>query len=281
MKRTTPYIFLLPAIGLILFFNFVPMLQIIYYSFLRYSVFSESKWIGFENYVHLWSDSNFWWTLGNSFLYILVTPALMILALMLALTVRKAGRSAVFFRASLFFPVITPIVIAGIIWRWMFTEDTGILNYLLSAVHLSNVHWLTSYPTNAFSVMLMTLWRGAGYYMVIFLAGLAAIPKEIEEASILDGASTFQQTTHILVPLLKPTLLFVFVVSASAAMKMFTEIYVLIPGAPISNKALVSYLYQQAFERFDLGYGSAISVILFLMTLSFSYINIRAMEERT
>ena len=162
----------------------------------------------------------------------------------------------------------------------MFTEDTGIFNYLLSAIHLPGVSWLTSYPTNAFSVMLVTLWRGAGYYMVIFLAGLAAIPKEIEEASILDGATTFQQTTHILIPLLKPTLLFVFVVSASAAMKMFTEIYMLIPGSPISNKALVSYLYQQAFERFDLGYGSAISVILFLMTLSFSYVNIRAMEER-
>ncbi|MCX6136769.1 MAG: sugar ABC transporter permease [Ignavibacteriales bacterium] len=281
MKKSVPYLFLFPALGLILFFNFLPMLQIFYYSFLNYSVFSESSWIGTGNYVRLWSDPNFWWTLGNSFLYMLVTPALMTLALMLALAVRRAAGGGIVFRASLFFPVITPIVIVGIIWRWMFTEDTGILNYLLASMHIPPVHWLTSYPMNAFSVMIVTLWRGAGYYMVIFLAGLAAVPKEIEEASILDGATTFQQTRHILIPMLKPTLLFVFVVSASAAMKMFTEIYVLIPGAPISNKALVSYLYQQAFERFDLGYGSAVSVVLFLMTLSFSYVNIRAMETRT
>jgi putative chitobiose transport system permease protein len=280
VNRKAPYIFLFPAIGLLIFFNFIPMIQMVYYSFLRYSVFSESEWTGLSNYARLSTDPYFWWTFANSFLYILVTPALMIVALTLALVVRRATRGVKFFRTALFFPVITPIVIVGIIWKWMLTEDTGVFNYFLSLVNVPKVHWLTSYPTNAFSVMLVTLWRGAGYYMVIFLAGLATIPREIEEASIIDGATPLQQTTHILIPLLKPTLLFVFVVSASAAMKMFTEVYVMIPGAPISNKALVSFLYQQAFERFDIGYGSAVGVVLFIMTLGFSYLNIRAVEAR-
>ncbi len=271
--------FLAPAIGLLLFFVAVPMGQVFYYSFLHYSFFHEHVFAGLDNYRRLFSDSSFWWTLFNSFVYVLVTPVMMVLSLMLALAVRRAVRGAAFFRLVYFIPVITPIVIVGIIWRWMFAEETGIVNYCLSLASLPGVKWLSQYPTNIVSIMILTVWRGAGYYMMIFLAGLAVIPKEIEEAGEIDGANAFQHTVHILLPMLKPTLTLVFVISSTAAIKIFTELYIMIPGAPIANKTLVALLYRQAFERFDLGYGSAIGVVLFAATLAFSYVNIRLMER--
>ncbi len=281
MKKLTPYIFLAPAIALLGFFVILPMVQVAYFSLLHYSFFTDHRFIGFDNYIRLLSDSNFWWALVNSFIYTLVTPILMAVSLILALVVRHRFRSAASFRMIFFLPVVTPIVIVGIMWRWIFTEETGLVNYLLSMLTIERIHWLTDYPTNIASIMIITVWRGMGYYMMIFLAGLALIPKEIEEASLLDGISYRQQVWHIILPMLKPTLIFMLVVSSISAIKIFTELYILIPGAPMSNKALVSFLYFQAFERFDLGYGSAIGVVLFAVTLTLSYTNIRLLERQS
>jgi putative chitobiose transport system permease protein len=256
------------------------MMQVLSFSVMRYSFFGSNKFVGIENYARLLTDTDFWRTFLNSMLYILVTPVLMIVSLVLALSVRQSIRKAAALRLVFFLPVVTPIVVVGIMWKWIFAEDTGLMNYLLSLLSISKVSWLTNYPTNILSVMILTLWRGFGYYMMIFLAGLALLPQEIEEASVLDGASPFQQVVHIIVPHLKPTLLFMAVVSASSAIKLFTEIYVLIPGVPMNNKTLVAYLYRQAFERFDFGYGSALAVVIFLLTFVFSYANIRIMERR-
>jgi putative chitobiose transport system permease protein len=128
--------------------------------------------------------------------------------------------------------------------------------------------------------MIVTVWRGFGYYMMIFLAGLAVIPKELEEASRIDGANRFQRVFHIIIPMLKPTLILIFVLSSTAAIKIFTELYIMIPGTPDSNKTLVYFMYKQAFENFDFGYGSAAGVIIFILTMGFSYINIKLMEEK-
>lgn len=281
MKHKAAYFFMFPAFLFLSLFAFFPMIQIFYFSLLDYNVFGENSFAGLSNYIRLFNDSNFWWTLLNSLIFISVTPLLIIISLSLALMVRQTSGLSKVFRTAYFFPVITPIVIAGIIWRWIFAEDTGLLNYLLTSVSLPAVSWLTEYPTNLFSIMFVTIWRGMGYYMVIFLAGLAAVPKELEEASRLDGANKFQQVWHIIIPQLKPTLLFIFVVSSTAAIKVFTELYIMIPGAPIDNKTLVVFLYREAFERFDFGYGAAIGVVLFLITLGFSYTNIRLLERGT
>jgi len=280
MKKLLPYLFLLPACILLAVFVLYPMMQVLSFSVMRYSFFGSNKFVGIENYARLLTDTDFWRTFLNSMLYILVTPVLMIVSLVLALSVRQSIRKAAALRLVFFLPVVTPIVVVGIMWKWIFAEDTGLMNYLLSLLSISKVSWLTNYPTNILSVMILTLWRGFGYYMMIFLAGLALLPQEIEEASVLDGASPFQQVVHIIVPHLKPTLLFMAVVSASSAIKLFTEIYVLIPGVPMNNKTLVAYLYRQAFERFDFGYGSALAVVIFLLTFVFSYANIRIMERR-
>ncbi len=281
MKRATPYLFLLPAISIVGLFILIPMVQVFCVSFLRYSFFGPNEFIGLENYRTLFRDPNFWWTLSNSLLYVLVTPVLMVVSLVFALSIRRSVKSAKLLRLSFFLPVITPVVVVGIMWKWMFTEETGIINYLLSLAGIPHIPWLTDFPTNMLSVMILTVWRGFGYYMMIILAGLALIPSEIEEAGTLDGATPFQQVIHILLPNLKPTLLFIFIVSSSSAIKLFTELYVLIPGVPMSNKTLVAYLYRISFERFDFGFGSALAVIIFIITSIFSYANFRMMEQRS
>ena len=280
MKTKYAYFFLLPAILFLSVFYLLPAAQVFYYSLLDYNVFGNSIFNGLNNYITLFHDSNFWYALLNSGIFILVTPILMFISLFLALMVRETSSKTKFFRSIYFLPVITPIVIVGIIWRYIFSEDIGLMNYLLSLFSFSQVPWLTNYPTNLISVMIVTVWRGFGYYMMIFLAGLAVIPKELEEASKIDGANKFQRVSHIIVPMLKPTLILVFVLSSTAAIKIFTELYIMIPGTPDSNKTLVYFMYKQAFENFDFGYGSATGVIIFILTMSLSYINIKLMEEK-
>lgn len=279
MKNNKAFLFFLPAFIFLLLFSLIPMFQIFYYSFLEYNLAEEGKFIGINNYLKLFSDDNFWATFVNSLLYIFVTPVLIIISLSAALLVRNLNSLGKIFRSIYFFPVITPLVIAGIIWRWLFAEDFGLINYLLSLFNINKINWLSEYPTNMISIMILTVWRGFGYYMMIFLAGLALIPKEIEESAKIDGANIFQQVFHIIIPQLKPTIIFVFVVSSAAAVKIFTEIYIMIPGAPMHNKTLVSFLFREAFERFNFGYSSAIGVLLFIITLGFSFINIRLMEK--
>ena len=205
MKTKSAYFFLLPAILFLSVFYLLPTIQVFYYSLLNYNVFGESGFVGLRNYSKLLGDSNFWYALLNSGIFILVTPILMFISLLLALMVRETSSTTKFFRSIYFLPVVTPIVIVGIIWRYIFSEDIGLMNYLLSLFSFSQVPWLTNYPINLISIMIVTVWRGFGYYMMIFLAGLAVIPKELEEASKIDGANRFQRVTHIIIPMLKPT----------------------------------------------------------------------------
>lgn len=280
MKTKYAYFFLLPAILFLTIFYLLPTVQVFYFSLLDYNVFGSSIFTGFGNYIALFHDSNFWYALLNSGIFILVTPVLMFISLMLALLVRETSSTSKFFRSIYFLPLVTPIVIVGIIWRYIFSEDIGLMNYFLSLFSFSQVPWLTNYPTNLISIMIVTIWRGFGYYMMIFLAGLAVIPKDLEEASRIDGANRFQRVFHIIIPMLKPTLILIFVLSSTAAIKIFTEFYIMIPGTPDSNKTLVYFMYKQAFENFDFGYGSAAGVIIFILTMGFSYINIKLMEEK-
>ncbi len=280
-KNNRIYFFLFPAFVFLGLFALLPMAQIFYYSFFENNLITENIFVGFDNYTELISDANFWQVLLNSFIYLAVTPVLIIISLTLAIAVREETRFNRFFRTVYFLPVITPLVIAGIIWRWIFAEDTGLLNYLLSVTGIENVKWLSASPQNMFSVMILTVWRGFGYYLLIFLAGLALVSKELEEAAELDGATKFQRSWYILLPQLKPSIILVFVISSASALKIFTELYIMIPGSPMSNKTLVYYLFTEAFERFNFGYSSAAGVVLFVITLAFSYANVKLTAGKT
>lgn len=279
---SVPWLFLAPALAVLGTFIFYPAARVFALSFQDYSFVSDAVWIGFRNYGRLWGDPAFRYALLNSLLYLLVTPVLIAASVSVAFLLDTGVRGIRFFRGLYFLPVVTPMIVVGILWGWLLNEDVGLVNYALLALGLvdEKVSWLTSYPLNLFSVMFVTAWKGLGYFAVIFLAGLTTIPKELEEAAALDGASRWQQLFYVKLPLLKPSIALVAVISSISALKVFDELYVMIPGAPAAEKTLVPLIYQTAFLDFRLGYASAISVVLFLMTLAFSFLNLRFFEGK-
>ncbi|MCA3020428.1 MAG: sugar ABC transporter permease [Rhodocyclaceae bacterium] len=279
-----PYLFLIPACVVLATFVLYPALKAIYLSFTNFNMIREAEFVGFANYLNVWRDPFFWAALKNTLLYmVVVVPVLVIAPIFLAALVNKHIPGIAFIRAAIYLPVITSLVISGLIWKWVY-EEQGILNYVLlaSGVTTDPVAFLTD-PANAlFSVMAVTIWSGMGYYMVIYLAGLQSIPRHLYEVAEVEGVSAWQQMIHITIPLLRPSIAVVTVMSSIAAMKVFEEVYVMTQGGPMdSTKTLVYYLYESAFSEFEMGYASAIGVVLFLLTLVFSLINLRFLREKT
>ena len=280
----TPYLFLIPACVVLGSFVIYPALKAIYLSFTNFNMIREADFVGLANYINLWRDPFFWAALKNTILYmIVVVPVLVIAPIFLAALVNKHIPGIAFIRAAIYLPVITSLVISGLIWKWVY-EEQGILNYVLLATGVTDnpVAFLTD-PANALlSVMAVTIWSGMGYYMVIYLAGLQAIPRHLYEVAEVEGVSAWQQMLHITIPLLRPSIAVVTVMSSIAAMKVFEEVYVMTQGGPMdSTKTLVYYIYESAFTEFEMGYASAIGVVLFLLTLVFSLINLRFLREKS
>jgi putative chitobiose transport system permease protein len=282
-KLLTPYLFLVPACIILGAFIFYPLLQAIWMSFTDYNMISDPSFVGLENYKEIVEDDLFWKTLGQTFLYlIVVVPTLVILPIFLAILVNQKIKGIGFFRSAYYVPVVTSMVVVGITWKWVYA-DQGILNYLLQSIGIINgpVHWLTSPTTSIFAVMAVTVWKGLGYYMVIYLAGLQAIPSDLYEAADIDGASKWKQIFHITIPMLMPSIIIVTIMSSISAMKVFEEIYVMTGGGPLnSSKTLVFYIYQEAFEKLRMGYASAVGVILLLITLVLSIFNLKVMSKK-
>jgi putative chitobiose transport system permease protein len=279
----TPFLFLVPGVIILGAFIFYPMLNAIWLSFTNYNIVAEADFIGLENYKELFSDALFWKVLGQTLLYlVIVVPALVILPIFLAILVNQQVKGIGFFRSAYYVPVVTSMVVVGIAWKWVYA-DKGILNYILESVGLISepVNWLTSTTTSIFAVMVVTIWKGLGYYMVIYLAGLQSISDDLYEAAEIDGASKWKQIWHITIPLLMPSIMIVTIMSSISAMKVFEEIYVMTGGGPLnSSKTLVFYIYEEAFDKLQMGYASAAGVILFVITLIFSVINITFMSKK-
>lgn len=279
-----PYLFLLPAAVVLGVFLVVPVLMAFFLSFTRYDALSPAVFTGLANYQRLTTDPLFWKSLWNSFLYLVgVVPALVVLPLFLAVLVNRSLPGVTFFRAAYYLPVIISMVVAGLMWKWIFAEN-GLLNYLGGLVvpylMTNPIPWLSQPQTALAAVMIVTIWKGLGYYMMIYLAGLQTIPQELYESSALDGATAWQQTMRLTVPLMLPSIAFVAIVSSISALKVFTEIYVMTRGGPLdASTTTVYYLYQQAFENLNMGYANAIGMVLFVIIFAFSVLNVRFFEK--
>ncbi|MBA2175920.1 sugar ABC transporter permease [Halobacillus locisalis] len=283
-RKFTPMMFLLPGCIILGAFIFYPMIQAIWLSFTDYNMIQQNPdFIGVANYKELFADELFWKVLGQTLLYlIIVVPALVFLPIFLAILVNQQLKGITFFRSIYYLPVVTSMVVVGIAWKWMYA-DQGVLNFILQSLGIIDdpVHWLTSTSTSLFAIMAVTIWKGLGYYMVIYLAGLQAIPPNLYEAADIDGASKWRQIIHITIPLLMPSIMIVTIMSSISAMKVFEEIYVMTQGGPLnSSMTLVYYIYNQAFDSLEMGYASAAGVILFIVTLMFSIVNIAFMNKR-
>ena len=271
----TPYLFLLPALVVLTITTFYPALQAFYLSFTRYDydLTEAPSWVGGANFLRLWGDRLFWKTLGQTIVYLLtVVPILTIAPLGLAILVNQKLAGIRWFRAAYYVPVIVSSVVAGIAWNWMYAEN-GLLNQLLTGLGLVSrpIPWLTSPQWALWSVMAVTVWKGLGYYMVVYLAGLQAIPADLYEAAALDGSDGWRKHWDITVPLMRPYWLLVATISAISATKVFEEVFIMTQGGPrSSSKTVVYYLYEQAFENLEMSYACAIGLVLFLLVLGFS-----------
>jgi putative chitobiose transport system permease protein len=279
----TPYLFLAPALVLLAVFVAYPILAVVYYSFTDYDIVRPPSFIGFENYERLVADPVFWKALGNSIIYLIATPILVILSVTLAIVVNRQLRGIHIFRALYYVPAVAGSIAIGISWRWLFDRN-GFLNGVLQWAGFINepIQWLTEPALILPIAILLTIWAGVGYYAVIFLAGLQNIPEELYDAARIDGCNDFQKHWHVSLPGLRPQIVFVSVISSLAALKVFDEIYILTNqtgGILNSGVTVVFYLWKQAFTQYHAGYASAIAIVLLVLTLGFSIVNVRLLER--
>ena len=276
--KLTPYLFLSPAIAILTITIFLPAIQAFALSFTQYEydLTQTPEWVGFANFQRLWGDRIFWQAVGNTLLYLMgAVPVLVIVPLILAILVNQKLPGIYWFRTTFYTPVVISMVVAGIAWKALYINN-GIFNQFLKQIGFSEgIPWLTDPKLALWSVMIVTIWKGLGYYMVIYLAGLQSISTELYEAAAIDGSDGWRKHWDITFPLMAPYLFLVAVISAISATKVFEEIYVMTQGGPRnSSKTVVYYLYERAFQDLDINYACTIGLVLFLGILGLSIINL-------
>lgn len=283
--KLTPYLFLGPALLAIAVFVLYPIGAVIYYSFTDYSIVTPPVWIGLKNYQALVQDPIFWQALWHSLIYLIVTPILIFLCILLAIVVNRRLPGIYAFRALYYIPVISGSIAVGIAWR-LLLDTNGLLNSALLSLGVLRepIQWLAEPAYTLPIAMLLTIWLGLGYYMMIFLAGLQNIPEELYDAAVMDGCNGWQKHWYVSLPGVRPQVTFVAVISSLAALQVFNEVYILtggLGGILNSGVTIVFYLWRQAFRLQHAGYASAVALILLVITLAFSIMNIRLLERGT
>jgi putative chitobiose transport system permease protein len=282
-RRATPYLFLLPALVLLGVFVFYPIVAVFWFSLTDYDIVRPPVFVGLDNFARLLDDDTFKLALVHSFVYLLVTPILIVLSICLAIIVNRKLRGMHIYRALYFVPAISGSIAIGLSWRWLF-DRSGFINSILQSWGVIDepVQWLATPALVLPIAMMLTIWAGIGYYSVIFLAGLQNVPEELYDAARIDGCNDFQKHRYVSIPALRPQIVFVAVISSLAALKVFDEIYVLTNrtgGILDSGVTMVFYLWEQAFQRSNAGYASAIAIVLLVITLGFSIVNVRLLER--
>ena len=280
-RKYTPYLFILPAAAVLIVFFFIPFFQTFYLSFFDYSSsIYNPVFNGLDNYVKLFKEPVFYKVMFNTFMYLVIAvPFLVTFPLLVAILINQKIRGITLYKIIIYLPVIVSIVVAAIAFKWLYANQ-GILNYLLSLLHLNPIGWLTDTQWALFSVAIVTVWKGVGYYMMIYLASLMSVPQDLYEACDIDGANFWQKHFTVTIPHIMQTIALVSTISTISAMKVFAEIYVMTKGGPLnSSKTIVYYIYERAFENLDLGYASALAVVLLIVIMAFSLVNIFVFEK--
>ena len=282
-RRLAAYLFILPSLLFLALFVIYPILDAFYLSLHRYNLIQPPEWDGLTRYALLLEDDRFFKALGNTFLFAVMTvPAGTVISLLLAVLINQPLRAIYFFRTAYYLPVVTSFVAVSFIWLWIYEPQFGVLNQLLESIGLPRFSWLRDPKTSMLSIAILSIWKNAGYNMIIFLAGLQGVPQYLYEAAEIDGANATQRFWHITVPMLSPTTFFVFVVYFIGALQMFTQSWIMTQGGPLDSTLTVVYLiYQNGFEFLKMGSAAAMSVILFLFIAIVTYINTRIVRYDT
>jgi ABC-type sugar transport system permease subunit len=264
------YLLLLPYIIYFLVFLAYPLLLAVYLTFHEWAIITPEKpYIGLQNYIKLLHDDVFWLSLKNVLIYLSINlPAQMILSLALALLVNQKIRFRGFFRSVFFMPTVVSGVVVSMVFLMLYSPQFGLLNYYLGKLGIPPQRWITSVSQAMPSIALMASWRQIGYFAVIYLAGLQAIPPVLYKASAVDGANAWRQFWHITLPLLNPTILLVLMVSTIWGFLVFTEPFVMTEGGPLhATTTPALYLYFESFRYLRMGYAATIGVVLGLIVL--------------
>ncbi len=276
-EHLTGFLFLSPNLAGFMVFVMLPVAASGILSFYSWDLFGAPKFVGIRNYIQLFSDERFWRYLANTLFFMIGIVPGMLLALVLAIMLNQKIRGIVAFRTMFFLPVISSMVACALLWRWIYNPDFGLLNAGLRLLGVQNPpDWLSDTNYSKPALILMTIWKGVGYNMLLYLAALQAIPDFLYEAVDVDGGSSWHKFRHITLPLLAPTHFFILVMSIIGTFQMFGEIFVMTKGGPAgSTTTLVYYIYQHAFNWFQMGYASAISWVLFAFTFTAAMIQWR------
>jgi alpha-1,4-digalacturonate transport system permease protein len=274
-----PLLFLAPNMLIFLIFIIVPAFQGLRMSFMDWGVFTPSRFIGFDNFKELFFDQVFRITVKNTVVYSAITVLLLLAAAMTfaMLLYKNSIRGERIFRAILYIPALLSMITVGISWRFILGDEMGIINYLIRLAGGAGVWWLTDGNLAMFSVILVSVWASAGYYMIILIAGLQAIPGDLYEAARIDGASPLRIFLGITLPMLKSTILVVMVLATISTFKAYELVTVMTKGGPgYATKFIVQQVYQAAFLEDRLGYATSMSIILMLMIGIFTLIQFKA-----
>jgi len=269
-KLVAPYVFISPGVIFYLMVTIIPMIWGFWISFHKWSIiWPAHPWVGLANYRALLTEDLFWTSLRNTAVYTAgVVPVEVALALMVALLLNTKLRGRGIFRLLYYLPVVTPLSISAVIWQWIYHPHVGLLNWLMRVLRLPTHDWLQEIGTAMLAVVIVGIWSGVGYRMVIFLAALQGIPQTYYEAAMIDGASGFALFRHITLPLLKPATLFVLVTSVMSSFQVFSLVNVLTQGGPLdATNVVVYYIYKRAFGDLQFGLAAAASFVLFAIIL--------------
>lgn len=271
-------LFISPWIVGFLAFRVYPFFASLYYSFTFYPILDRPKWVGLDNYIDLFSDSRFLTSLYNTTYYALgAVPLAALVGILLAMLLNTNVRGLSLFRTIYFLPSITPVVASAIVWLWMFDPINGVVNYLLDQVGIHGPGWMGSPQWSKPALIIMAMWSVGGA-VVIYLAALQDVPRELLEAAELDGANVWQKIRSVTLPMISPVILFNVVTGLIGAFQYFTEVHVMTggTGSPADSTLMMSiYLYQSAFQFFKIGYASAQAWVLFLIVILFTTVLFR------
>lgn len=277
-------LYILPSFVLLAAFSIIPIFMTLYYSLTDYNVMKAPSFIGISNYVRAFQDSYMTAALRNTVLYTVITvPIQTIISLVIAafLAVKMKNRVGGFLRSVMFIPVIASAITVASIWRIIFATDNGVLNAIMGVFGSSGLNWLGDSSTALISICIVAIWKNIGYFMVIYYAGIMAIPKDLYEAATIDGATVMQEFWQITLPMLKPITYLVVTLGIIWSFQVFDLSYQMTGGGPgKSTVTLVMGIYNSAFKQYKMGYASAIAILLLVLILVVNLIENRFFAEK-
>tara|TARA_B100001250_G_scaffold108991_1_gene92009 strand:- start:3409 stop:4290 length:882 start_codon:yes stop_codon:yes gene_type:complete len=271
-KIINNYLLCIPALLFVIVFLFVPVIENIYYSFFKWDGLSEPIFIGLKNYIKVLADYSFISSFFNTVIWVIFTLIFPVFGGLLIAFYIRGLKFENFYKTIIYVPFTISFVATGVIWTYLYGRDLGVLNGILALIGVDKINWLTNYPLNNFSLIVAWTWQQMGVNLVLYLMGLSTIPKEPVESAMIEGASKFQIFIFIIIPMLKPISVVVITMAMVNSFKVFDLIYVVTRGGPAkTTETLAITMFRESFVMFNMGYGSAISIILTLIILSISF----------